>query len=267
MKKNNLEPKTKIVKPKRSSIKSRKPVNEASIEVVKPKRSSIKSRKPVNEASIEVVKPKRSSIKSRKPVNEASIEVVKPKRSSIKSRKPVNEASIEVVKPKRSSKNKTAIFPIKNKILEYFNNEINKIFKKKKKKIYFRLDEYKLLNNNIILNKKKKKKIIFNLKKKLKKKKIIKYKQNIEEIELRFLTPFEVKLKEKKKYCFFKKANIGYVDFKNPLFLIKFLNERAEILPRRITGTSKKFQRKIKIAVKRCKQIGLLPYLTDRLRK
>ncbi|WP_375323006.1 30S ribosomal protein S18 [Candidatus Karelsulcia muelleri] len=249
MKKNNIETETKIVKPKRSykrKLKTEPEVAKLKPEVAKLKPEVAKLKPEVAKLKPEVAKLKPEVAKLKPEVAKLKPEVAKPKKYSIK-------------------KIKTAIFPIKNKILEYFNNEINQILKNKK--IYFRLDEYKLLNNNIILNKNKNKKIIFNLKKKIKKKKIIKYKQNLEEIELRFLTPFEVKLKEKKKYCFFKKANIGYVDFKNKLFLIKFLNERAEILPRRITGTSKKFQRKIKIAVKRCKQIGLLPYITDLFRK
>ncbi|ACU52878.1 ribosomal protein S18 [Candidatus Sulcia muelleri SMDSEM] len=83
---------------------------------------------------------------------------------------------------------------------------------------------------------------------------------------IRFLTPFDVKTKPEKKYCFFLKNKIKYIDYKNPKFLIKFLNERGEILPRRITGTSKKFQKRLTKAIKRCKQIGLLPYITDRLR-
>ncbi|WP_041192858.1 30S ribosomal protein S18 [Candidatus Karelsulcia muelleri] len=90
--------------------------------------------------------------------------------------------------------------------------------------------------------------------------------KNFYEPEIRYLTPLEIETKPENKYCFFKKNNIKYIDFKNPSFLIKFLNERGEILPRRITGTSKKFQNKLKRAIKKCKHIGLLPYLTDGLR-
>ncbi len=90
--------------------------------------------------------------------------------------------------------------------------------------------------------------------------------KNFYEPEIRYLTPLEIETKPENKYCFFKKYNIKYIDFKNPSFLIKFLNERGEILPRRITGTSKKFQNKLKRAIKKCKHIGLLPYLTDGLR-
>lgn len=51
--------------------------------------------------------------------------------------------------------------------------------------------------------------------------------------------------------------------YKDPEFLKKFLNEQGKILPRRITGTSLKFQRRVAQAVKRARQIALLPYVTD----
>ena len=70
----------------------------------------------------------------------------------------------------------------------------------------------------------------------------------------------------KKKYCRFKKAGIKYVDYKDPEFLKKFLNEQGKILPRRITGTSLKFQRKVAQAVKRARSLALLPYVTDLLK-
>ena len=59
--------------------------------------------------------------------------------------------------------------------------------------------------------------------------------------EIRYLTPPSVDVK-KKKYCRFKKSGIKYIDYKDPEFLKKFLNEQGKILPRRITGTSLKFQ-------------------------
>lgn len=83
--------------------------------------------------------------------------------------------------------------------------------------------------------------------------------------EIRYLTPPTVEIK-KKKYCRFKKNGIKYVDYKDPEFLKKFLNEQGKILPRRITGTSLKYQRKIAQAVKRSRQIALLPYVTDLLK-
>lgn len=80
--------------------------------------------------------------------------------------------------------------------------------------------------------------------------------------EIRYLTPPTVEI-NKKKYCRFKKNGIKYVDYKDPEFLKKFLNEQGKILPRRITGTSLKYQRKVSQAVKRARQIALLPFVTD----
>lgn len=70
----------------------------------------------------------------------------------------------------------------------------------------------------------------------------------------------------RKKYCFFKKAGIKYIDYKDPDFLKSFLNEQGKILPRRITGTSLKMQRRLSVAVKRARHLGLLPFDTDSLR-
>ena len=82
------------------------------------------------------------------------------------------------------------------------------------------------------------------------------------ESEIRYLTPPTVDVK-KKKYCRFRKARIKFIAYKDPEFLKKFLNEQGKILPRRITGTSVKFQRKVATAVKRARHLALLPYVTD----
>ena len=82
------------------------------------------------------------------------------------------------------------------------------------------------------------------------------------ESEIRYLTPPTVEIK-KKKYCRFKKAKIKFIGYKDPEFLKKFLNEQGKILPRRITGTSVKYQKKVATAVKRARHLALLPYLTD----
>ena len=81
--------------------------------------------------------------------------------------------------------------------------------------------------------------------------------------EIRFLTPLSIDTGKKKKYCRFKKSGIKYIDYKDANFLTKFLNEQGKILPRRITGTSLKFQRKVSQAVKRARHIAVLPYVTD----
>ncbi|MCB9262950.1 MAG: 30S ribosomal protein S18 [Flavobacteriales bacterium] len=69
-----------------------------------------------------------------------------------------------------------------------------------------------------------------------------------------------------KKYCRFKKSGIKYIDYKNPEFLLKFVNEQGKILPRRLTGTSLKYQRKIAQAVKRARHIAVLPFVADGLK-
>ena len=69
--------------------------------------------------------------------------------------------------------------------------------------------------------------------------------------------------KRPKKYCRFKKMGIKYVDYKDGEFLKKFLNEQGKMLPRRITGNSLKFQRKVAVAIKKARQLALLPYVTD----
>jgi len=70
----------------------------------------------------------------------------------------------------------------------------------------------------------------------------------------------------KKKYCRFKKNGIKYIDYKDGNFLLKFVNDQGKILPRRLTGTSLKFQRKIATAVKRARHLAILPYVADGLK-
>ena len=83
--------------------------------------------------------------------------------------------------------------------------------------------------------------------------------------EVRFLTPQTVDVK-RKKYCRFKKSGIKYIDYKDSEFLKKFLNEQGKILPRRITGNSLKYRRRVAQAVKRARHLALLPFVTDLLK-
>jgi small subunit ribosomal protein S18 len=83
--------------------------------------------------------------------------------------------------------------------------------------------------------------------------------------EIKYLTPIAVETK-KKKYCRFKKSGIKYIDYKDADFLLKFINEQGRILPRRLTGTSQKFQKKVAQAVKRARHLSLLPYVADLLK-
>jgi small subunit ribosomal protein S18 len=83
--------------------------------------------------------------------------------------------------------------------------------------------------------------------------------------EIRYLTPIAVDTK-KKKYCRFKKSGIKYIDYKDANFLMKFVNEQGKILPRRLTGTSLKYQKKVAQAIKRARHISLMPYVGDLLK-
>ena len=73
-------------------------------------------------------------------------------------------------------------------------------------------------------------------------------------------------IKNKKKYCRFKKNGIKYIDYKDADFLMQFVNEQGKILPRRITGNSLKYQRKVATAIKRARHLAILPYVTDLLK-
>ncbi|NNC96427.1 MAG: 30S ribosomal protein S18 [Chitinophagales bacterium] len=82
---------------------------------------------------------------------------------------------------------------------------------------------------------------------------------------IRYLATPKIGL-NRKKYCRFKKSGIRYIDYKDPDFLLKFVNEQGKILPRRITGNSLKYQRKVAQAVKRARHLALLPFVTDLLK-
>ena len=83
--------------------------------------------------------------------------------------------------------------------------------------------------------------------------------------EVRYLTPLDIET-NKEKYCRFKKSGIKYIDYKDPDFLLKFVNEQGKILPRRLTGTSLKYQRKLSVAIKRSRHLALMPYVADLLK-
>ncbi len=70
----------------------------------------------------------------------------------------------------------------------------------------------------------------------------------------------------RKIYSRFKKNGIQYIDYKDGNFLLKFVNEQGKLLPRRLTGTSLKFQRRVAQAVARARHNAILPYVTDSLK-
>lgn len=69
--------------------------------------------------------------------------------------------------------------------------------------------------------------------------------------------------KKRRKVCYFTVNKIKSIDYKNTGLLQKFISERGKILPRRVTGTSAKYQRMLTIAIKRARHVALLPYQTE----
>ncbi len=83
--------------------------------------------------------------------------------------------------------------------------------------------------------------------------------------EIRYLNPIKVET-IKKKYCRFTKAGIKYIDYKDPNYLLMLVNDQGKILPRRLTGTTLKYQRKVAQAIKKARHLALLPYVADNLK-
>jgi small subunit ribosomal protein S18 len=67
----------------------------------------------------------------------------------------------------------------------------------------------------------------------------------------------------RKRVCKFRTEKIDYIDYKDARLLAQFVPERGKIQPRRLTGTSAKYQRKLQVAIKRARFLALLPYATD----
>lgn len=67
----------------------------------------------------------------------------------------------------------------------------------------------------------------------------------------------------RRKVCYFTVNNIDHIDYKDVDLLRKFISERGKILPRRVTGTSSRYQRQLTRAIKRARQMALLPYTND----
>ncbi|MBR7071762.1 MAG: 30S ribosomal protein S18 [Clostridia bacterium] len=69
--------------------------------------------------------------------------------------------------------------------------------------------------------------------------------------------------KAHKKVCHFCVDRVEEIDYKDIARLRKFVSERAKILPRRATGTCAAHQRELTTAIKRARQVALLPYVND----
>lgn len=71
------------------------------------------------------------------------------------------------------------------------------------------------------------------------------------------------KNRKRKKVCQFCADKSEYIDYKDTAKLRRFLSERGKILPRRTTGTCAAHQRELTEAIKRARQVALLPYVMD----
>ena len=71
------------------------------------------------------------------------------------------------------------------------------------------------------------------------------------------------KQRSKKKFCFFCKNKITFIDYKDVELLKKHISINGKISPRRVTGTCAKDQRMLAIAIKRARQMALLPFIVD----
>ena len=69
--------------------------------------------------------------------------------------------------------------------------------------------------------------------------------------------------RRRRKVDFIAANHIEYIDYKNTELLERFISERGKILPRRVTGTSAKNQRKVANAIKRARIMGLLPFVAE----
>lgn len=67
----------------------------------------------------------------------------------------------------------------------------------------------------------------------------------------------------RKKVCYFTKNKIDYIDYKDVELLKRFISANGKIIPRRVTGTRAKYQRMLATAIKRARQMALLPYVSE----
>ena len=71
---------------------------------------------------------------------------------------------------------------------------------------------------------------------------------------------------KKKRNCRFTDAGTIWIDYKDEKLLRKFISEQGKIIPKRITGTSAKYQRQLVTAIKRARHLALIPYVSDAIK-
>jgi small subunit ribosomal protein S18 len=67
----------------------------------------------------------------------------------------------------------------------------------------------------------------------------------------------------RRKVCKFCEEKIDAIDYKEVRLIAQFVSERGKILPRRLTGTCSPHQRLLAVAIKRARNIALLPFATQ----
>ena len=67
----------------------------------------------------------------------------------------------------------------------------------------------------------------------------------------------------RKRVCKFCVEKIDYINYKDVKLLAPYIPERGKIQPRRISGTCATHQRAVQVAIKRARQLALVPYVTD----
>ena len=69
--------------------------------------------------------------------------------------------------------------------------------------------------------------------------------------------------RRRRKVCYFTPNKITKIDYKDVDLLKRFVSDRGKILPRRVTGTSAKYQRELTVAIKRARHMALLPFSAE----
>ena len=67
----------------------------------------------------------------------------------------------------------------------------------------------------------------------------------------------------RRRFCRFCEDHQNYIDYKDVKLLQSFIPERAKILPRRLSGVCARHQRSLKVAIKRARNLALLPYTLE----
>ena len=70
--------------------------------------------------------------------------------------------------------------------------------------------------------------------------------------------------RRRRKVDFIAANHIDYIDYKDLTLIRRFISDRGKIRSRRVTGLSRRHQQQLALAVKRAREVGLLPYVGER---